>query len=94
MIKNFLRVLQIIYLFMKYDVDKMLVDSEFVKNKSYFYFLPWNWFRTKPVEEGPKKIRLMFEELGPIFVKLGQVISTRKDLLSAEIAEELARLQE
>ena len=42
MIKNFLRVLQIIYLFMKYDVDKMLVDSEFVKNKSYFYFLPWN----------------------------------------------------
>ena len=46
------------------------------------------------MREGPKKIRLMFEELGPIFVKLGQVISTRKDLLSAEIAEELAKLQD
>ena len=94
MIKNFLRVLQIIYLFMKYDVDKMLVDSEFVKNKSYFYFLPWNWFRTQKVKNGPQKIRLMFEELGPIFVKLGQVISTRKDLLSSEIADELSKLQD
>ena len=91
---NFLRIIQIIRLFIKYDVDKMLVDSEFVQNKKYFYLFPWNWMRTRPVKEGPKKIRLMFEELGPIFVKLGQVISTRKDLLSKEIAEELANLQD
>ena len=92
--RNFFRIIQIIRLFIKYDVDKMLVDSNFVQNKGYFYFLPWNWFRVKPVTDGPKKIRLMFEELGPIFVKLGQVISTRKDLLSVEIAEELAKLQD
>ena len=91
---NFLRIIQIIRLFIKYDVDKMLVDSNFVQNKKYFYLLPWNWFRRRPVKDGPKKIRLMFEELGPIFVKLGQVISTRKDLLSMEIAEELAKLQD
>ncbi len=91
---NFLRIIQIIRLFIKYDVDKMLVDSNFVQNKKYFYLLPWNWFRRIPVKDGPKKIRLMFEELGPIFVKLGQVISTRKDLLSMEIAEELAKLQD
>ena len=91
---NFLRIIQIIHLFIKYDVDKMLVDSNFVQNKKYFYLLPWNWLRIRPVKEGPKKIRLMFEELGPIFVKLGQVISTRKDLLSVEIAEELAKLQD
>ena len=94
MINNFLRIIQIIRLFIKYDVDKMLIDSDFVHNKLYFYFLPWNWFRIKPVEDGPKKIRLMFEELGPIFVKLGQVISTRKDLLSIEIANELSKLQD
>ncbi len=91
---NLLRIIQIIRLFIKYDVDKMLVDSDFVHNKTYFYLLPWNWFRTRSVKDGPKKIRLMFEELGPIFVKLGQVISTRKDLLSTEIAEELANLQD
>ena len=94
MINNFLRIIQIIRLFIKYDVDKMLIDSDFVHNKLYFYFLPWNWFRIKPVKDGPKKIRLMFEELGPIFVKLGQVISTRKDLLSIEIANELSKLQD
>lgn len=94
MINNFLRIIQIIRLFIKYDVDKMLIDSDFVHNKLYFYFLPWNWFRIKPARDGPKKIRLMFEELGPIFVKLGQVISTRKDLLSIEIANELSKLQD
>ena len=94
MMKNFLRILQIIRLFIKYDVDKMLIDSDFVNNKSFFYLLPWNWFRTKSVKNGPQKIRLMFEELGPIFVKLGQVISTRKDLLSTEIANELSKLQD
>jgi ubiquinone biosynthesis protein len=39
-------------------------------------------------------IRSICEDLGPIFVKLGQMISTRKDLLSDEIATELAKLQD
>ena len=94
MIKNLFRALQIIRLFIKYDVDKMLVDSSLVSRKFYFYFLPWNWFRTKPVIDTATKIRQMLEDLGPIFVKLGQVISTRKDLLSPEIAYELSKLQD
>jgi ubiquinone biosynthesis protein len=72
----------------------MLVDSSLVHNKTYFYLLPWNWFRVKPATDGPKKIRMMLEDLGPIFVKLGQVISTRKDLLSEDIAKELSKLQD
>ena len=72
----------------------MLVDSSLVSRKFYFYFLPWNWFRTKPVIDTATKIRQMLEDLGPIFVKLGQVISTRKDLLSPEIAYELSKLQD
>ncbi len=94
MIKNLFRIFQIIRLFIKYDVDKMLVDSSLVSKKLYFYFLPWNWFRTKPVSNSSAKIREMIEDLGPIFVKLGQVISTRKDLLSPEIAYELSKLQD
>lgn len=42
----------------------------------------------------PVRFRLALEGLGPIFVKLGQVLSTRPDLLSAEYARELAKLQD
>jgi ubiquinone biosynthesis protein len=40
------------------------------------------------------RLRLALEALGPIFVKFGQVLSTRRDLLPADIADELARLQD
>ncbi len=40
------------------------------------------------------RLRLALENLGPIFVKFGQVLSTRRDLLPADIADELARLQD
>ena len=42
----------------------------------------------------PVRLRLALESLGPIFVKLGQVLSTRPDLLPPEYAQELARLQD
>jgi len=40
------------------------------------------------------RLRLALEHLGPIFVKFGQVLSTRRDLLPLEVADELARLQD
>ena len=40
------------------------------------------------------RLRLALEALGPIFVKFGQVLSTRRDLLADDIAEELAKLQD
>jgi ubiquinone biosynthesis protein len=40
------------------------------------------------------RLRLGLERLGPIFVKFGQVLSTRRDLLPADLAEELAKLQD
>ncbi|HTP95061.1 MAG TPA: ubiquinone biosynthesis regulatory protein kinase UbiB [Burkholderiales bacterium] len=41
-----------------------------------------------------QRLRLALEALGPMFVKFGQVLSTRRDLLPADIADELARLQD
>jgi len=41
----------------------------------------------------PERLRKAFEALGPVFVKLGQILSTRRDLLPAEWADELAKLQ-
>jgi ubiquinone biosynthesis protein len=47
-------------------------------------------------DAGPRAVRLRraLETLGPIFVKFGQVLSTRRDLLPSDIADELAKLQD
>lgn len=44
-------------------------------------------------ESGPRRFRLMLEELGPTFIKLGQVLSARPDLVSPALVEELKTLQ-
>ncbi|MXR38374.1 ubiquinone biosynthesis regulatory protein kinase UbiB [Craterilacuibacter sinensis] len=54
-------------------------------------FLPG---RPKPEQPLPARLRLALESLGPIFVKFGQVLSTRRDLLPPDYADELARLQD
>ncbi|MCL6263736.1 ubiquinone biosynthesis regulatory protein kinase UbiB [Craterilacuibacter sp. RT1T] len=50
--------------------------------------------RRKPTDPLPVRLRLALESLGPIFVKFGQVLSTRRDLLPPDYADELARLQD
>src|SRR5574340_365842 len=49
----------------------------------------------RPLDE-PRAVRLRqaLEALGPIFVKFGQVLSTRRDLIPTDIADELAKLQD
>lgn len=42
----------------------------------------------------PQRVRLALEELGPTYIKLGQILSTRPDLIPAEFVEELALLQD
>jgi ubiquinone biosynthesis protein len=58
-----------------------------------FYLSPWTWF-TRRRGSRAERLRLALEELGPIFVKFGQLLSTRRDLLPVDIADELARLQD
>ena len=92
---NISRALKIIYLFFKYDIDKSLMRSNKIGYKKYlFLLLPWNLLTFKKSINLPQNIRLICEDLGPIFVKLGQMISTRKDLLNDDIANELAKLQD
>ena len=92
---NIIRALKIVYLFFKYDIDKSLMRSNIIGYKKYlFLLLPWNLLTFNKSINLAQNIRLICEDLGPIFVKLGQMISTRKDLLSDEIANELAKLQD
>lgn len=58
----------------------------------------FSWFRKKHGVEKkysrPEKLRMLFEELGPTFVKLGQILSTRADLITKPYADELTKLTE
>ncbi|MEZ5673150.1 MAG: ubiquinone biosynthesis regulatory protein kinase UbiB, partial [Thiotrichaceae bacterium] len=56
-------------------------------------FTPGYWLRPKHLTRG-MRVRLALEDLGPIFVKFGQILSTRRDLLPDDVALELAKLQD
>lgn len=59
-----------------------------------FYLSPWTWFQRSAGVTRGERLRLALEELGPVFVKFGQAVSTRRDLIPTDIADELAKLQD
>jgi len=59
-----------------------------------FYLSPWTWFQRSAGINRGERLRLALEELGPIFIKFGQALSTRRDLIPIDIADELAKLQD
>ncbi len=89
-----LRLLAIQRAFIKYGLDEFIFATHLFRPFRFvFFILPWNWFgRTK--EPRARRMRLMLEELGPIYVKLGQILSTRRDLMPEDIANEFAKLQD
>ena len=54
---------------------------------------PWRLQRAPALARGVR-LRKALEELGPVFIKFGQMLSTRRDLLPTDIADELAKLQD
>ena len=56
-------------------------------------FWPARWFFRAKAPEG-RRLRLALQYLGPVFIKFGQILSTRRDLLPDEMADELAYLQD
>ena len=89
------RMLRITQVFVRHDLD------EFVRALHLFrpyrlllrLFMPWRWL-SRPTRPRAQRLREALEELGPVFVKFGQVLSTRPDLLPDDIAEELSKLQD
>ncbi|KJK08958.1 MULTISPECIES: ubiquinone biosynthesis regulatory protein kinase UbiB [Pseudomonas] len=59
------------------------------------HLMPWRWFPRKTLElSRGARLRLALQDLGPIFIKFGQLLSTRRDLLPEDIADELMLLQD
>lgn len=87
-----MRILKIQRVLVKYGLDDIIKETHLLRPLRFlFYALPRRRDTSAPLGE---RIRLALEELGPIFVKFGQAISTRRDLLPPDIADELAKLQD
>ncbi|GDY25392.1 ubiquinone biosynthesis regulatory protein kinase UbiB [Agarivorans sp. Toyoura001] len=92
--KEFARFRQINRTLCRYGIDQLLPKR----------FWPWPlrflrslvfWWRNQHKNSAPgARIRMAMEELGPVFIKFGQMMSTRRDLLPPDIADELALLQD
>jgi len=89
---RFLRGWAILWVVFRYGLDELVLSG-----------LPHPWLRKvrsvltfgrKLDKPRGQRLREALEELGPIFVKFGQVLSTRSDLMPPDVAEELAKLQD
>ena len=89
------RLLTIQRVLVRHGLDDIILATHLFRPLRFvFYLSPATWFeRTRGGSRG-ERIRLAFEGLGPIFVKFGQALSTRRDLLPADVADELAKLQD
>jgi len=90
--KTLMRMLRIQRVLIKYGLDEFVKETHLLRPLRFFFLaLPRRRDTSAPLGE---RIRLALQELGPIFVKFGQAISTRRDLLPPDIADELAKLQD
>jgi len=93
-----IRLMHINFVLARHGLDEIILATHLFRPFRFLYYLaPWNWIpHWIPRKRGPRavRIRLALEELGPIYVKFGQILSTRQDLLPDDIALELARLQD
>ena len=90
--RAFRRILGIQRVLIKYGLDELITATHMLRPLRFlFWLLPRRRDSSAPLGE---RIRLALEELGPIFVKFGQAVSTRRDLLPRDIADELAKLQD
>lgn len=88
------RFVLIISLLIRYRLDSYLQPSLLPwPARLLYYLLPWHYLPVSEESRG-QRLRLALESLGPIFIKFGQMLSTRRDLLADDIADELAKLQD
>ncbi|OQX36198.1 MAG: ubiquinone biosynthesis regulatory protein kinase UbiB [Candidatus Sedimenticola endophacoides] len=90
-----LRLIHINWVLVRHGLDEVILATHLLRPVRFLLYLsPGYWLRRNTLPPFPVRIRLALEELGPIFVKFGQILSTRRDLLPGDIADELARLQD
>lgn len=92
--KILLRLIHINWVMMFHGLDEIVLKTHLFRAIRYLAFLSPNYWLDRTSAPRGVRIRRTLEDLGPIYVKFGQTLSTRKDLLPEDIAEELVKLQD
>lgn len=91
---RFFRLIHINFILARYNLDEVILATRwFYPLRFLTYLNPWYWAVGRNMPRG-ERIRRAIEDLGPIFVKAGQILSTRLDFLPTDIAIELTKLQD
>jgi len=89
-----LRLMRINFVLARHGLDEIILTAHIFRPIRFLiYVSPFYWLRRRDAPRG-ERIRRALQDLGPIFVKFGQMLSTRRDLLPHDIADELAKLQD
>jgi ubiquinone biosynthesis protein len=89
-----LRLAKILRIVSRYRLDEFVDDAKLpTLARIALRLAPWRLHQAPDLPRGVR-LRRALEELGPVFVKFGQMLSTRRDLLPVDIADELAKLQD
>ena len=91
---NLGRLLRILWVFSRYRLDTFLRLLALPAGIRFLLAIaPWRLFPQPDANRG-ERLRQAMEDLGPVFIKFGQILSTRRDLLPGDMAEALAHLQD
>jgi ubiquinone biosynthesis protein len=89
------RLIQIQRVLVRHGLDEFVRETHLYRPLRFVFLAsPWTWLERRKQAPRAERLRLALEELGPIFIKFGQALSTRRDLLPPDIAVELAKLQD
>ena len=86
------RLIRIIFVALRFGLDEFILAHQ--STRWLLAPLKVVLFTRNTSAPRAERLRLALESLGPIFVKFGQVLSTRRDLMPVDIADELAKLQD
>ena len=93
-IRKLFRLIQINHVLSKHRLDEFIQIIHLLRPLRFLSLLsPYRWTHNTEIPRA-ERLRLALEELGPIFVKVGQILSTRRDLFPDDIADSLAKLQD
>ena len=95
MFKKWFRLFYILYIIGRYNLLNEPVKALNIKFlKVFLYFNPFYFFSKNSKLTYGERLRLALEKLGPIFIKFGQALSVRQDLLPRDVIKEISKLQD
>ena len=89
------RLLVIQRVLVRHGLDELISSTHLLRPMRFIFLLsPWTWGQRKSAKPRAVRIREALQELGPIYVKFGQSVSTRQDILPDDVGAELSKLQD